>query len=204
MIFALFSAAFVVITIFYLTIAIRILFLGKPTILRSSWVVTFLGLLIIPFTYQVLTYVKGDSPFSWIGLTGPVLYLALLVFYFFVMKGYTFYGVAENDFQTALREALKGAGLNFEEKIGRIEFTGSDMVLRYSYNAFSGSGILRFQKAQTPENVMTSQKVVLGFREFFVLKKIKTRKGVGVLYLLFSLVLLFLTGQLLNMLLRHL
>ena len=203
MIFALFSAAFVVITVFYLTIAIRILFLGKPTILRSSWVVTFLGLLIIPFTYQVLTYVRGDSPFSWIGLAGPLLYLALLVFYFFVMKGYTFYGIAENDFQTALREALKGAGLSFEEKIGKIELTGSDMVLRYSYNAFSGSGILRFQKAKTPENVLISQKVILGFRGFFALKKIQTRKGVGVLYLLFSLILLFLTGQLVNMLLHH-
>ncbi|NNM53326.1 MAG: hypothetical protein HKM05_01205 [Spirochaetales bacterium] len=201
MLYDFFALALVALALYYGRIAWHLLVSSRPLVQSFGSLAVCLAILGLPFGALVYLLCDRDIPVTWLSVTGPVLYAALVGFYTSILRGVLFYGIPEVEFSRVLRQALESEGAAFSEQIGRIEVLGRDFDLSYSYNPTTGAGLLRFRHLKGKTDRALARRFFITFRNS--LKQVyQPRRGLGFLYGVFFAGLLVVAWQLIMTSLR--
>ena len=195
MLYDLFAVALVALALYYGRVAWRLLVSSRPLV-QSSWSLAIcLAVLGLPFVALVYLLWERDVAVTWLSITGPILYVALVGFYASLLRGVLFYGIPEVEFSRVLRQVLEAEGAAFSEQIGRIELLGRDFDLSYSYNPTTGAGLLRFRHLKGKADRALARRFFKTFRSR-VKQVLQPRRRLGFLYGVFFAGLLVVAWQL--------
>ena len=201
MLYDFFAVALVALALYYGRVAWRLLVTSRPLV-QSWWsLAVCLAVLGLPFVALVYLLWERDVAVTWLSITGPILYVALVGFYASLLRGVLFYGIPEVEFSRVLRQVIEAEGAAFSEQIGRIELLGRDFDLSYSYNPTTGAGLLRFRHLKGKADRALARRFFKTFRSR-VKQVLQPRRRLGFLYSVFFAGLLVVAWQLLMTSLR--
>jgi hypothetical protein len=134
---------FMFIGIMAFTIASYVLIRKKPIIINSILLPLPMVLILIPQMIQSLQmfFIRHSA----MDLLLPVLFLLVIAWGIFIMRGFSVLGVDGDDFKKALGECLKGRGLKFdyEQSIASLRIKDPECELSIAITAWAGSVKLR-------------------------------------------------------------
>lgn len=160
-----YSSLFLLLFSFYfLFIAVRNLIFKKPVIQNSA---ILLLLMIAGFAPTMLLNISRAHASHGIfmpSLFVLVIFLVMMVFYGFIIKGYTFYGINDEDLRQRLLDALKANNLSDEEKLNKIVLKDNNNEINISCQPWMGTGMIRL-KNRKDANLFKA--VITTFRNSF-------------------------------------
>jgi hypothetical protein len=113
-----FPALFLLNAVLYFIISIRALVLQRSTIITSRVGLVLMTALYVPLLliFFKINFLEGFIN-HYLSVIAPVFILLLIVYRFFVTKGYNIYGIIDTDFRNAVIYSLTKNNINYAEKI---------------------------------------------------------------------------------------
>jgi hypothetical protein len=176
--------------IFFLNIGLKATIKNEPSIINSKWIYAMIVFSLIP---TVIINAKDLYRFGSDGTSGlifsimPILLLILMVFYYFIMKGYTIYCISDSDFRNSIIFSLNKNLIKFEEKLNKIELIELKNELNISFTAWIGAGMIKL-KNKKDDNVFSS--IIDDIKQFFYENTIETKKTIAIFYIIFGIIFL--------------
>ncbi|HEY8967151.1 MAG TPA: hypothetical protein VIM58_11935 [Candidatus Methylacidiphilales bacterium] len=130
--------------LFFWGVAAHVLLRKRPLVLSQKWM---FGMLCVAFLPTILGAFLPFGPsargFDLIHWINPVMFLFLLGWFWFAMRGYLVLGAGEDAFRNALKEAASRNGYEVEERLGGILLQPAGISLLITIQAWSGSAAIR-------------------------------------------------------------
>ncbi len=183
----------VIISLFFIVLALSVFIRKKPLILNSVW---FLVGICLCFLFPILSSFETilEEP-SFIGILPALLFVVMIVFSAFMMKGYTIYGVDGSAFQKSFTECLTDNNYEFEQSLSTIKIKNPELELSIALQSWTGTVQLRW-KGKANREVL--KKLMSDLKK----KDIKANYIVPILYaiigvgmLIFSIVMIINVSQ---------
>ncbi len=171
---------------FYGWLSFRILVRRKPVIMHSGWLYAIIIAGLLPAILTSLLQVDFDYPKSFIHFLVPLMFLLLMIFYFFIIKGYTFYGISGDDLRSTLLEALGKLDIKYEETLNKISLPEKDAALSVAVQDWMGTGMIRINKRQAE----LLKEIITKFRELIAGKEITPKIVTAIFYMIFAVLFL--------------
>lgn len=115
----------------------------KPLIIKSVWMTFLFSLCILPQIITSVILFIEDPDFSHILLS--LLFIGMIVWFTFMMKGYIIYGVDGKDFQSKLIETLQNNKYEFEESLSSIKIKNPEVEFSISMQSWIGTVQIRYK-----------------------------------------------------------
>jgi len=134
---------------FFIGIAFRAWRYRRPFLLSQRWQ---FGLVCGAFTPMIVNSfsftASGSIPLSlrvtqWLS---PAMFVVMLVYFFFQMRGYTAFAVTEKSFREAFLAAVAKLGFTCEEQMSSMRILPQDVRINVAIFGWSGTGILRSKR----------------------------------------------------------
>ena len=113
----------------------------KPLIIKSVWMTILFALCFLPQIITSVILFIEDPDFSHILLS--LLFIGMIVWFTFMMKGYIIYGVDGKDFQSKLIETLQNNKYEFEESLSSIKIKNPEVEFSISMQSWIGTVQIR-------------------------------------------------------------
>ena len=113
----------------------------KPLIIKSVWMTILFALCFLPQIITSVILFIEDPDFSYILLS--LLFIGMIVWVTFMMKGYIIYGVDGKDFQLKLIETLQNNKYEFEENLSFIKIKNPEVEFNISIQSWVGTVQIR-------------------------------------------------------------
>jgi len=181
-----FPIIFLLFVAFYGYISFSILVRRKPVIVRSNIVMVLLALLLIPviiFNVIRLDYSASDNLWQ---LLAPGSFAFLLVFLFFMLKGFSIYGIDSSDFRRLLLAAFDALGIKIAEELSKIKLIDSNAEVNISFQEWTGTGMIRTKRRKD----FDLRKLQKEYSKLLENSDVKTKKVTAFFYLGFSIFML--------------
>lgn len=126
----------------------------RPFIIKAYHLMLFLLLCFMPGI--LMPFIRLSHTISRLGgktymlLLLPLLYIIVLVFFKFLIKGYFIFGVTKDSFRNPLRQSLKNLDMEFEETIYGIELKNYNILIQSNIQTQAGTAQL-FCKDNNPQ-----------------------------------------------------
>lgn len=188
-----FPLLFVLMACFFLFIGVRVVLSKRPMFMPSRYFFAFMVLAFSPQFVNSANMLTGDSSNS-LGLLpylGPLMFVFLLIFLWFQMKGYMAIGVSDDSFREALHFSLHKNNLPFEERLSAMHLTSIDAILQVAIQSWMGSGQLKLAKSKDPEVLPN---IVTGIREYYIDNNVKPNNFTPIFYIIMGVFMLVFAG----------
>lgn len=175
----------------YLLLAMSLLFIGlpvflylkkKPLIIDMRWTFVFIILGFSPMITSSIEMFFEEPEFDFLSLFPIIMVLTLIVFYAFILKGYSVMGADGAEFQKYLIESIKDKNLEFEQSLSSIKISNPELEFNVAIQPWMGVAQIR-QKTKTDKEVLKS------IIEQVKTKNIKTNYTTSIFYLVFGAIL---------------
>jgi hypothetical protein len=184
-----FPIIFLVMAAFFLTIGIKVVAGRKPVLLSSRF---FYGFLLIAFSPQFVnaaTMITGHgSFFFWIS---PIMFAALLVFFWFQLKGYMVIGVHDDTFRDALLHTLGKNNMPYEERLSTILLPDENAALQVAIQSWIGAGQIKLKHGR--KKALLKQ-IVAGINDYYATNQTKPNRITAILYIVIGLFMVVSAG----------
>ncbi|HAQ38276.1 MAG TPA: hypothetical protein DCQ58_07175, partial [Saprospirales bacterium] len=108
-----------IVSLFFIWMGLYVFLLRKPLILNSIWMLVLIGLSMLPIILSTVV-MFFESP-SIISALPFLMFVVLLIWYVFILKGYTILGVNGSDFQKRFIECLEDHQYVFEQSFSTLK-----------------------------------------------------------------------------------
>lgn len=145
----LFPVLFGVMALFFLAIGLRGIVFKKPFLISSRWFFVPILLGFTPLILQsILSSGHHSGPFTLVQWLAPTMLLVVAVFLYFVLRGYTAFGVTDASFREALVASLKRLDLPYEETLARVLLPTIGADLQVAVQSWIGTGQLKMKQRE--------------------------------------------------------
>ena len=180
-----FAAILVPFVVFFGWISISILVRNKPVIIKSNRISILLAFMLIPIS--MINLFNGSIRVLGIwAFLSPITFLFILVFYAFILRGFSVYGISIEDFRKGMAAALDNIGIKYIEEIGKFRLPELDTEVTVNFQENLGTGIIR-SKNKEKFNISYLKKA---FSTAINVNVVKTMKITGYFYIGFTLLML--------------
>ena len=119
------------------------------------------------------------------------MFICLLVFFWFQMKGYMAIGVSDDSFRNALHFSLNKNNLPFEEKLSVINLTSINAKLQVAIQSWIGVGQLKLKNSKDSKIL---REIVMGLNEYYIENDVRSNNITSMFYILMGIFMLIFTG----------
>ena len=179
--------------LFFLFIGIKVVLNKRPMFLSSRYFFGFMVLAFSPQFVNTANMLTKDLP-SNLGLIiylNPIMFVCLLVFFWFQMKGYMAIGISDDSFREALHYSLNKNNLPFEEQLSIVKLTSINASLQVAIQSWIGAGQLKLKKVKD-SNVLPE--IVKGINEYYSENNIKPNNITSIFYIIMGIFMLISAG----------
>jgi hypothetical protein len=183
-----FPIFFLLYAVFYLFIGLKAIIKNKPSIIDSKIIYAIIIFSLIPTVIYIIKSLLELGSFESFSLTFsllPILIIILMVFYYFIIKGYSIYCVNDTDFRNAVIFSLNNNSIKYEEKMNKIELIDINNELNISFTAWIGMGMI---KLKNKKDKIIFINIINGIKNYFKVNKIQPKKTIAIFYLIFGFV----------------
>jgi hypothetical protein len=181
-----FPVLFIFFAAFYGYISISILFRKKPVVMNSKWLNLLIAVGLLPSIVTNLIRIDITNSNTLYFLIIPIMFVILLVFYFFIIKGYTFYGINDNDFRTSLLQSLVKLNIKYTETMNKIKLDEIGTEINISFQEWMGTGMIRIKNKKTD----ILKNIVSEIRIYISENNLSPKKVTAIFFLIFSVLFL--------------
>ena len=188
-----FPFLFATMALFFLFIGIKVVLNKRPMFLSSRYFFGFMVLAFSPQFVNTANMLTKDLP-SNLGLIiylNPIMFVCLLVFFWFQMKGYMAIGISDDSFREALHYSLNKNNLPFEEQLSIVKLTSINASLQVAIQSWIGAGQLKLKKVKD-SNVLPE--IVKGINEYYSENNIKPNNITSIFYIIMGIFMLISAG----------
>ncbi len=185
--------------LFFGSISFSVLVKKKPVVMDSKWLNLIIAVSLLPAIIMNLAQVRPGDSSSYFNLIVPVMFILLMVFYFFIIKGFTFYGIKDEDFRKSLLSSLDKLNIRYSEIMNKIKLDDLSTELSISFQDWMGTGMIRIKK----KDIDTLKKIIAEVRKYIADNELEPKKITAIFYLIFSLIFLGIGVFFLVWALRH-
>ena len=156
--------------IYFLTIGLRAVLTKRPFLISNRWWLSIMFVVFIPIILLnfSLSVPRSFNATNWVI---PLILGLLLLRRWFLLRGYTAYGVTDTSFREALLAALQKLEFSYEESLSVIRLTSVEADLQVSVQSRMGTGIIKVkQRAHQP----VLKEVVNEMNEYFRISSVPT------------------------------
>lgn len=175
----------VVMGVSYVGIGLWVLMQKRPLIISSRWYLTIILFAYVPL---VASYWIIPGRLEYSTLLMPLMYLVLIVFFWFMLKGYVAIGITDDSFDDALKSALKELNLPFEQALTKIKLASKGMELQVSVQSWMGTGQIKTKRRGKAANALLKD-VVASMNHYYKTTHTKTNNVTAIFYLVAGLIL---------------
>ncbi|MGB8354770.1 MAG: hypothetical protein WCD79_12825 [Chthoniobacteraceae bacterium] len=168
---------------FILTVALKTLIGRKPLFFSSRWL---FGLMCVGFLPSIMNSFFLRY-FSFISLLSPLMFVVLLGYLWFMMKGYTAFGVTDSYFRDALLASMSSLGYTAEESFSKLRIKETGEEFHVSVQGWMGSAQF---KPVGKSNTKTTRDIAEGMNRYFATTPGKMNYIVAYLYLFLGVFLI--------------
>ena len=130
-----------ILSFLFIFMALYVFVCKKPLIIKSVWMTILFALCFLPQIITSVILFIEDPDFSHILLS--LLFIGMIVWFTFMMKGYIIYGVDGKDFQSKLIETLQNNKYEFEESLSSIKIKNPEVEFSISMQSWIGTVQIR-------------------------------------------------------------
>ncbi|OQA92789.1 MAG: hypothetical protein BWY27_00173 [Bacteroidetes bacterium ADurb.Bin234] len=130
-----------ILSFLFIFMALYVFMCKKPLIIKSVWMTILFALCFLPQIITSVILFIEDPDFSYILLS--LLFIGMIVWVTFMMKGYIIYGVDGKDFQLKLIETLQNNKYEFEENLSFIKIKNPEVEFNISMQSWVGTVQIR-------------------------------------------------------------
>lgn len=200
--FILATTIFFVLSFYFLHHGLRVLITKRPFLFSSKnvfWVaaLAFLPNIIFPinsfwkhYSFDAETSAPFDWTISFLLLIPLVMYPALLIFYWRILRGYGVLGVTDESFRQALYSVLQELKLPYEERLSKMHLISLDADLEANVNGWLGTATIRMKQKEHQD---TLGQIASALSRYFAGSHVATNMVTSTYYLIFG-VLTFTTA----------
>ena len=174
----------IVIGIFFLSISFRVLIQKKPVILNSVILFGFVAFCFLPSIVLSIFGIHSAHHFTIMHVLTFVIFLLFLVYFGFIIRGYSFYGIRGDDFRERLLNALDANGVKHEEKLNKISLPEIGNELNVSCQEWMGTGMIRLRHRK---DAAVFKKIIRTFKDSFTTTQSTVSAIISVFYGMFGL-----------------
>ena len=170
MISIVFPIMFGLMAVYFLAIGIRAVLTKRPFLISNRWWLSIMFVVFIPIILLnfSLSFPRSFNATNWVI---PLILGLLLLRRWFLLRGYTAYGVTDTSFREALLAALQKLEFSYEESLSVIRLTSVEADLQVSVQSWRGTGIIKVkQRAHQP----VLREVVNEMNEYFRISSVPT------------------------------
>ena len=131
------------ISLVFIVVALYVIIMKRPLIINSVWIVIMLFLCFFAQIYSSIEYLIEDP--SFIGVIPILAFVGFMIMFFFMMKGYSFYGVNDTDFQDKLIELLNEKNYDYKQGLSTIKIMNQDIETTITIQSWLGVSHLRIK-----------------------------------------------------------
>jgi hypothetical protein len=113
-----------------------------------------------------------------------VLLVFVLVFYAFILKGISVYGITGDDFSKYFQQTLTALNISFTEKMNKVHLDDLNTDISVSFAEWTGTGMVKAKDKKVDMRMLTSE-----LRRQFRENELHPKKLIGVFYLLFTVIM---------------
>lgn len=184
-----FPILFLVMAFFFLYIGSKVVLAKRPIFIPARY---FFALIVIAFSPQFVSSgsMLSQSPSGAMGFLlwlNPVIFLCLIGFFWFQMKGYMVIGISDDTFRKALHSSLEKNELPFEEKLSVVQLTSLDVKLQIAIQSWVGAGQLKLGKSGD-QSILP--KIVSGMESFYETNDVKPNQVTSIFYIIMGVLML--------------
>ena len=117
----------------------------------------------------------------------PLIFLSIMIFQWFVMKGYLAIGISDDSFRQALHFSLNKNNLPFEEQLSTINLTSIDANLQVAIQSWVGTGQIKLKKS-SDSNILPQ--IITGINEYYKENDIKPNNITAIFYIVCGILML--------------
>lgn len=176
---------FLIETLFFLGIGIRVLAAQRPFVLNARWL---LGFIVIAFSPMVIIslnrYSKSENSILLINI---LTFLVVTLFLAITMKGYVIIGVTDESFRKATYTVLRQLNIAFEEILGHIRLTSHNLELQAAVQSWTGTAQL---KVRQPNGKSVLDKLARGIVAYYQSHGSKINPIAPIFYIFIGLLML--------------
>ena len=184
---------------FLLFVGLRGIISRRPFLISNRWLLNVMIVVFVPII--ILFLFLPNSSFSLMKWVNPAIFTVVLVMMFFLLKGFSAYGVSDTSFREALITSLDKLQLSHEETLSSIRLTSVEADLQVSVQSWMGSGVIKI-KQREHKTLLTQivSEMNIYFRTsstpsnltpcifYLVMGILMLGGGVGIVFLLFNIV----------------
>lgn len=154
--------------------------------MQSKWLLALIAIGFLPsiiINFIAFFHEGGESVFT---LIAPIMFLVLLVFYYFILKGVSIYGITDEDFKKYFFIALSNLNIRFTEKMNKVQLDDAGTDIQVSFQESVGTGMIKIKDPKKTD----FKKIVIEFKKVLAANTIQTKKITAWFYLVFALLML--------------
>ncbi len=148
---ALFPLLFGLMALFFLIIGLRGIVFKKPFVISARWLFVLVLLGFCPGIFQFAWFPRpGGAPGMLVALRWliPTMFVVILIFLYFTLRGYTAFAVTETSFRKGLLYSLGRLNLPHEETLASLRLPTIGADLQASVQSWMGTGQLKMKQRQ--------------------------------------------------------
>lgn len=188
-----FPLLFSIMALFFLFIGVTVVLNKKPIFLSSKYFFGFMVLAISPQFVNAAIMLTNDMSenLSLVLYLNPIVLVALLVFFWFQMKGYMAIGISDDSFREALHYSLNKNNLPFEEQLSTVKLTSINASLQIAIQSWVGAGQIKLKETK---NINVLPEIVGGINEYYSDNSIKPNNVTSIFYIFMGVFMLIFAG----------
>ena len=139
------------IAVFFLYITFRTVVQKKTAIINSAILIGFVGLCFAPVILQNLTKTAADQNNPLLPIATVGFFVLITLLYAFFTRGYSLYGIDEDEFKKAVFSALNVNHIKYEESFNKILLVEINNELTISCQPKLGTGMIKLKNRKDGE-----------------------------------------------------
>lgn len=188
-----FPFLFALMAAFFLFIGARVIASKKPLFVPSRFFFAFMVLAFSPQFVNTVNMFSKDLPGN-MGLIlylSPLMFVCLLVFFWFQMKGYMVIGVSDDSFRDALHFSLNKNNLPFEEQLSVIKLTSINANLQIAIQSWIGAGQIKLKRSKDTKMLPA---IISGINQYYDENNIRPNNITSIFYVVMGIFMLVFAG----------
>lgn len=180
-----FPVIFILFAFFFGFISYSVLLKKKPVIMSSKWLILLMGIGFLPAIVVNLIEFFISGPESIMQLMISAMFILLLVFYMYIIKGVSIYGITDDDFRKYLFQTLTNREIKFTEKINKIHLDELNTDINISFQEWMGTGMIKTKD----KNKFDFKDFITEFKRNINENDVTTKKVTAYFYIAFSVIM---------------
>lgn len=169
-----------IVSLFFIWMGLYVFLRRKPLILNSIWMLVVISLSVLPLILSTLEmFFEYPSIMSALPF---LMFVVLIIWYVFILKGYTILGIDGTDFQNKFIECLNDHQYDFEQSFSTLKIIDPEIELSIGVQSWLGT-------AQIRSKTKANREVLINLISDLKRKDIKTNYLFPIFYIIIGLLI---------------